>query len=197
MNIKRRVDAESLLSEYMAFNIGDQAPDFTLPNAHPSMGASEMNLQDVMGERGAIIVFSCLHCPYVVGNIGRIEGLAQRAEENDLGFVAINSNAANPDYASDSAQRTTEACERGVPYPFLIDTDQSVSEAWGAERTPEFYLIDESGSLLYRGRYDDSPKNPQMATTSDMMDALDQYLAGERVQNPQTDSIGCSVKWIY
>jgi peroxiredoxin len=197
LNTKRRVDAESLLSEYMAFNVGNQAPDFTLPNAHPSVGSPEMNLQDVMGERGAIVVFSCLHCPYVVGNIGRIEGLAQRAGENGLGFVAINSNAANPDYASDSAQRTTEACERGVPYPFLIDTDQSVSKAWGAERTPEFYLLDGDGSLMYRGRYDDSPTNPQMATTSDMMDALDQYLAGESVQNPQTDSIGCSVKWIY
>jgi hypothetical protein len=132
-----------------------------------------------------------------VGNIGRIEALAKRAGENELGFVAINSNAANPNYESDSAQRTAEACEKGVPYPFLIDTDQSVSKAWGAERTPEFYLLDGNGSLVYRGRYDDSPTNPQMATTSDMTDALDQYLAGESVQNPQTDSIGCSVKWIF
>jgi len=180
----------------MAFNVGDSAPDFTLPNAHPSEGSLEMSLGDVMDERGAIIVFSCLHCPYVVGNIGRIEGLAQYAGENGLGFVAINSNAANPNYASDSAQRTSEACVKGVSYPFLIDTDQSVSAAWGAERTPEFYLLDGSGTLVYRGRYDDSPKNPQMATTSDMMDALGQYLVGESVQNPQTDSIGCSVKWI-
>ena len=180
----------------MVFNIGQVAPPFNLPNAHPNIGSSKMSLEDVMGERGTIVVFSCLHCPYVVGNIGRIDALAQYAEENALGFVAINSNAANPNYASDSAQRTSEYCENGVAYPFLIDTNQSVSEEWGAERTPELYLLDENSSLVYRGRFDDSPKNPGMATTSDMMDALNQFLSGEKVQNPRTDSIGCSIKWV-
>lgn len=180
----------------MAFDVGEQAPDFNLENAHPSIGEPNMGLSEVMGKRGAIVVFSCLHCPYVVGSIGRIEALAKRAQEAGIGFVAINANAANPNYASDSAERTTQACKKGVPYPFLIDADQSVSNAWGAERTPEFYLLNEMGVLVYRGRYDDSPTNPNLATTSEMEDALGQYLAGENVKNSQTDSIGCSVKWI-
>jgi hypothetical protein len=83
-----------------------------------------------------------------------------------------------------------------VAYPFLIDVDQSVSAEWGAERTPEFYILDGDGTVVYRGRYDDSPTNPQQATTSDLMDALEAHLGGARVVRPRTESIGCSVKWV-
>ena len=118
----------------MPFNVGDAAPDFQLPNAHPSLGGPEMGLSDVLTDKGAIVVFSCLHCPYVVGNIGRIDDLANRASQAGLGFVAINSNAANPQYLSDSAANTRAACEKGIPYPFLIDGEQSDGLASG-ERT--------------------------------------------------------------
>ena len=181
----------------MPFEPGDSAPDFRLPNAHPNHGASEMSLSDVLTDKGAIVVFSCLHCPYVVGNIGRIDALAHRSAEAGLGFVAINSNAANPAYSSDSAANTTAACAKGIPYPFLIDGEQSAATSWDAERTPEFYLLDGTGTLVYRGRLDDSPTNPAGATTSELSDALDQYLAGGSVDNARTDSMGCSIKWIY
>ncbi|MDP7043482.1 MAG: thioredoxin family protein [Candidatus Thalassarchaeaceae archaeon] len=181
----------------MVFDIGQNAPPFHLPNAHPNVGEHEMGLDDVMGENGAIVVFSCLHCPYVVGSVERIEALAARSKEVGLGFVAINSNAGNPNYASDSAERTRDACIKGIGYPFLIDEKQTVAAEWGAERTPEFYLINENKVLIYRGRYDDSPTNPTHATTSEMEDAVNQYLNGELIQKPQTDSIGCSIKWVF
>jgi hypothetical protein len=132
----------------------------------------------------------------VVGSVARIEALAARSKEVGLGFVAINSNAGNPNYASDSSERTRDACEKGIGYPFLIDKEQTVAAEWGAERTPEFYLINKNKVLIYRGRYDDSPTNPMHATTSEMEDAINQYLNGELVQKPQTNSIGCSIKWV-
>jgi hypothetical protein len=180
----------------MVFDVGQDAPFFHLPNAHPNVGAHEMNLDDVMGDNGAIVVFSCLHCPYVVGSVERIEALAARSKDIGLGFVAINSNAGNPNYTSDSAERTREACGKGINYPFLIDVSQTVAAEWGAERTPEFYLINKDRVLIYRGRYDDSPTNPIHATTSEFEDAMNQYINGEIIQNQQTDSIGCSIKWI-
>ena len=180
----------------MPLEPGDRATGFSLPNAHPSLGNPSMSLSDVLTEKGAIVVFSCLHCPYVVGNHGRIDALAARAAAEGMGFVAINCNSANPAYDSDSASNTRRACEAGVAYPFLIDTDQSVSAEWGAERTPEFYILDGDGTVVYRGRYDDSPTNPQQATTSDLMDALEAHLAGGEVTRSRTDSIGCSVKWV-
>lgn len=181
----------------MSFEPGDTVSDFLLENVHPNIGKSEMNLQDIMEVNGAIIVFSCLHCPYVIGNISRIEKIAEKATSNGVGFVAINSNAANTVYESDSAENTKIACSKGIPYPFLIDSDQSVSASWGAERTPEFYLINNERNVIYRGRLDDSPKNPNLATTAELDDALSQYLAGNKPNKQRTESIGCSIKWVY
>ena len=69
------------------------------------------------------------------------------------------------------------------------------SRAWGAERTPEFYILDGNGTITYRGRLDDSPRDPNFATTSELSDAIDALLADESPEVVRTDSIGCSVKW--
>ena len=57
-------------------------------------------------------------------------------------------------------------------------------------------LINSEKVLIYKGRYDDSPRNPMHATTSEMNDDLDQFLNGENISVGKTDSIGCSIKWI-
>ncbi len=180
----------------MVVEPGDIAPEFELDNAHPLVGSERMSLSDVLTDSGAIIAFSCLHCPYVVGSVGRINDIHAKAIAAGLGFVAINSNAANPNYESDSAEKTREACEKGTPYAYLIDEDQSVAAAYGAERTPEFYLLDGSATIVYRGRLDDSPRDPAHATTSELADAIDAIVAGSSPKNKRTLSIGCSIKWI-
>ena len=81
-----------------------------------------------------------------------------------------------------------------MTYPYLYDATQDVAKAWGAERTPEFYLLDGNGIVTYRGRLDDSPRDPNLATTSELSDAIDALLADESPNVTRTDSIGCSVK---
>lgn len=85
--------------------------------------------------------------------------------------------------------------QRGMTYPYLHDEDQMVATSYGAERTPEFYLVSSTGVVVYRGRMDDSPRDPSHATTNDLSDAIDDYVSGREVSNPRTESIGCSVKW--
>ena len=82
-----------------------------------------------------------------------------------------------------------------MTYPYLHDSTQEVAKEWGAERTPEFYLLDGSGTIRYRGRLDDSPKDPGMATTSELSDAITALLNDEQPDVSRTLSIGCSVKW--
>ena len=82
-----------------------------------------------------------------------------------------------------------------MSYPYLHDPTQETARAWGAERTPEFYLLDGNGRVTYRGRLDDSPKDPSLATTHELMDAIEALLADEQPDTSRTDSIGCSVKW--
>ncbi len=173
---------------------GNPAPKFNLPNANESSGGSQVSLSEIVGDKGGVIMFTCNHCPYVVGSEGRIEVIAEKARKNGLGFVGINSN--DPiKYESDSWENMVKRAQRGMTYPYLHDDDQTVAISYGAERTPEFYLVSSSGVVVYRGRMDDSPRDPSHVTVQDLSEAIDDYVSGKEISNPRTESIGCSVKW--
>ena len=89
----------------------------------------------------------------------------------------------------------SEMCIRDRPYPYLHDESQEVATAWGAKRTPEFYLMNGEGVVVYRGRLDNSPRNAMEATTRDLADAMDSLSMGDLPPVNRTESIGCSVKW--
>jgi hypothetical protein len=82
-----------------------------------------------------------------------------------------------------------------MSYSYLHDAEQIVARAYGAERTPEFYLCDSDGIITYRGRLDDSPTDPSKVTTSELYDAMKAQISGTLPDVGRTDSIGCSVKW--
>ena len=180
----------------MGFEPGDKAAEFSLPNANKEVGSSELSLGEVVTEAGAIVVFECNHCPYVVGSIERIERLAQRARDLGMGFAGINSNDAI-NYPDDSFTNMEKRASKGMSYPYLHDESQSVATEWGAEWTPEFYLLDGQGVVVYRGRMDNSPSDPTKVSSRDLQDALDAYSMGEKPPIDRTQSIGCSVKWKY
>jgi len=173
---------------------GDQAPDFELSNANKAVGGGTMTLSDAMGDNGAVVMFTCNHCPYVVGSEERIENAASRARELGMGFVGINSNDPIM-YESDNWDSMVKRAGKGMSYAYLHDETQAIAHAYGAERTPEFYLLDSNCAVVYRGRMDDSPRNPMDATTDELGDAMSALAAGDSIANARTDSIGCSVKW--
>ncbi len=173
---------------------GTKAPDFELPNANGNAGGASLSLQDALGENGAVVLFTCNHCPYVVGSEPRIESAAGVARKNGIGFVGINSN--DPvKYESDSWDNMAKRANKGMTYPYLHDSSQEVALAYGAERTPEFYLLNSDSIVVYRGRLDDSPRDPSHATTSELEDAIEELATGVTVTVTRTESIGCSVKW--
>ncbi len=171
---------------------GDTASPFELMNAN-SDGPESCSLSDIVTDIGCVIMFTCNHCPYVIGNESRIETIASRAREEGMGFVGINSNV-EENYPTDDWNNRQKRGE-STSYPYLHDSTQEVATAWGAERTPEFYLLNGNGIITYRGRLDDSPKDPNLSTTSELSDAIDALLADETPNVSRTDSIGCSVKW--
>jgi len=172
---------------------GDLAVDFSLRNANITIGPESISLAEVATEVGGIVMFTCNHCPYVIGNESRIESIAQRAREQGIGFVGINSNDA-VNYPTDDWNSMVSRAQK-MSYPYLHDKSQETALAWGAERTPEFYLIDANQIITYRGRLDDSPKDPMLATTHELSDAIDALIADEVPEITRTESIGCSVKW--
>jgi len=173
---------------------GDKAPDFKLKNANPSILGDLVSFSESMGTNGLVVMFTCNHCPYVVGSESRIEEMSLKAQNNNLGFVGINSN--DPiNYTTDSWDNMVKRAKSGMSYPYLVDDTQDIAQNYGAERTPEFYLINSSGIVVYRGRLDDSPRDPSHATTSDLSHAIDELISGQSLSQTRNESIGCSVKW--
>lgn len=171
--------------------IGHKAPDFSLPG----VDGKDYSLADFTDHRILVIVFSCNHCPYVVGSEERMIAFAKEFEPQGVAFVAINSNSENT-YADDSYDHmVTRAKEKNFPFPYLRDKSQEVALAYGALRTPHFFVFDTERELRYTGRMDDNPKNADLATTHELRDAVEAMLEGLDVEVPLTNPLGCNVKW--
>ena len=178
----------------MGLNIGDKAPEFNLKNANKNVGDQIQSLENSLMEKGCVVVFECNHCPYVVASVERLNNMAEYCKLNKIGFVGINANDAE-NYPSDSFENMVKRAEKEMPYAYLYDESQEVAAAWGAQRTPEFFLLDSNATVVYHGRMDDNPRDPTKVKTSELKDAIDAMLSGQTPTVQITDAIGCSVKW--
>jgi alkyl hydroperoxide reductase subunit AhpC len=89
----------------------------------------------------------------------------------------------------------THAAEKKLTWPYVRDESQEIARAYGALRTPHYYVFDKDRKLRYTGRMDDNPRNPGKETTHELRDAMDALLAGKQPAVPLTNPIGCNVKW--
>ncbi len=177
----------------MAFTLqlGEVAPDFNLPGVDDRI----YSLADLADAKAAVIVFSCNHCPYVIGSEDRLIALHHDYTPRGMGLIAINSNEAD-NHPTDSFEHMVEhADEKGFEFPYVRDESQDVARSYGALRTPHFFVFDAERKLRYTGRMDDNPRIAAEATTQELRDAIDAVLADREVAVPLTNPLGCNVKW--
>jgi peroxiredoxin len=164
-------------------NIGDQAPTFSLPDTD---GA----------ERGpdgvTVVIFTCNHCPYALGWHERLLQVAR--DYDDVTFLAINPNDGER-YLADSYEAMKErvTADGGWPMPYLRDESQEVARAYDAKTTPDVFVLDGDRRLRYRGAPDQDHRTELRAQW--LRDALDAVLAGSEPPQPETEPVGCSIKW--
>ncbi len=177
----------------MAFTLqlGEQAPDFSLP----ATDGKTYSLQDFAGAPVLVVFFTCNHCPYVVGSDEVTRHTALKYKEQGVAFVGINANSekTKPDDSYDHMVQRME--EQKFPWTYLRDKDQTVAKAYGALRTPHFYVFDGERKLVYSGRGLDNPRESEKATVNDLDRALSELVAGQPLSVPLTNPIGCNVKW--
>lgn len=178
----------------MAFtlSIGEKAPDFNLP----ATDGKNYSLSSFAEYKVLVIFFTCNHCPFVRGSDETTRTIAEKFKPEGVGFVGINSNSANT-YAEDSFENMKlRMKEFKFPWVYLRDESQSVARAYGALRTPHFFVFDEARKLIYTGRAVDNPREPDKITVYDLENALEDYIEGIiPVCVPITNPIGCNVKW--
>jgi peroxiredoxin len=177
----------------MAFTlqIGESAVDFRLP----ATDGKTYSLADFADAKGLVVFFTCNHCPYVIGSDEVTRKTAETFAPHGIKFVGINANSTNT-VPEDSFEHMVKRMEEHkFPWVYLRDETQEVAKAYGALRTPHFFVFDENRKLIYTGRGVDSPRDTSKMTVNDLENALEDFVAGRPVRTPLTNPIGCNVKW--
>jgi peroxiredoxin len=177
----------------MAFTLqpGEKAPGFSLP----ATDGKTYSLKDFDKYRYLVVFFTCNHCPYVIGSDEVTRKTAEKYIKSDVGFTAINSNSENT-YPEDSFPNMVQRMERyKFPWIYLYDQSQETAKAYGALRTPHFYVFDNGRKLVYTGRGVDSPRDTSRMTINNLDIALDELTSGRPLTITVSNPIGCNVKW--
>ncbi|MBN1456946.1 MAG: thioredoxin family protein [Sedimentisphaerales bacterium] len=177
----------------MAFTlgIGQTAPDFSLPATDGDI----YSLSSFSKVKTLVIFFTCNHCPYVIGSDEVTRKTADKFLGKGVQFVGINSNSKNT-YEEDSFDNMRlRMDEYNFPWKYLYDESQDVARAYGALRTPHFFVFNADRQLIYTGRAVDNPKDPTKMTINNLENALNEHLAGKPITKEVTNPIGCNVKW--
>jgi peroxiredoxin len=172
-------------------SIGEQGPGFELPD-------TEGQTHEFSGPADApvtVVYWTCNHCPYALAWHDRLLDAARDYGERGVRFLAVNSHDAAR-YPRDSleAMRERVEAEGGWPHPFLHDESQEVARAFGALTTPDVYVFDGSGALRYRGAPDSDYDDPSQGAAW-LREAVDAVLEGREVERPETEPVGCGIKW--
>ncbi len=171
-------------------NLNDQAPTFTLP----ATDGSTYSLSDFT-EDTLVISFNCNHCPYVYNSDEGTRATVNKYTPQGVRFVMINANSAESHPEDNFDNMIARMNEHNFPWLYLRDESQDTARAYGATKTPHYFVFNKDRKLIYSGRAVDSPRVPEDITTHDLEAALDEHLANKPISTPHTDPIGCSIKW--
>lgn len=184
--------AGSLVAQQTSgYAVGDKALVFNLKN----IDGKNVSLNDY--KTGAIVVFTCNHCPYAVAYEERVKALDKEFAAKGYPVVAVNPNEQTVE-ADNLANMQVRAKEKGFTFPYLVDADQSIAKAYGATRTPHVYIVKREGNdfiVKYVGAIDNNTEDANAATELYAKDAINALLANQPVKVASTKAIGCTIKW--
>jgi peroxiredoxin len=171
---------------------GWKAPEFTLPG----VDGNTYSLQALRGPKGTLVMFICNHCPYVKAVIDRVVRDAEELKAHGINTVAICANDATT-HPDDSFESMGDfAREHGFSFPYLHDETQDVAKAYDAVCTPDFFGFNGDLELHYRGRLDESGRDPASPhVRRDLFEAMKEIAGTGQGPREQIPSIGCSIKW--
>lgn len=173
-------------------DLGTTAPDFTLP----SIDGTSYSLADRTIINGLLVVFMCNHCPYVIHIRQELVKKIGEYQKKGIEVVTINSNDFK-EYPDDSPEKmAAAAAEFNFSFPYLVDEQQEVAQAYRAACTPDFFLFNAEKKLVYRGQFDNArPGNSEPVTGEDLGTAVDQMVSNQAITVEQRPSMGCNIKW--
>ncbi|WP_080874073.1 thioredoxin family protein [Oceanobacillus timonensis] len=171
--------------------LGTNAPDFSLL----ATDGKNYRLNDFDYAEILVVFFTCNHCPYVIGSDEVTREIADTYKDKGVSFVGINSNSAETKELDAYEYMVERMEEKRFPWVYLRDENQEVAKAYGALKTPHFFVFDKQRKLIYTGRGISNPKNPEEASVNDLKNVLEEVVSGREITEPMTNPIGCNIKW--
>lgn len=202
VQVVQAVTPKDLPEGFTTLNIGDTAPDFSLPG----VDGRQYSLADFSDADIFVIYFTGTHCPTSHGAMKRMLKFVDDFKDESFSFVAINPNHndglrpdefGHTDYDESFEDSKRYSEDFGWTFPFLYDGEtQSVAKAYGCLATPHVLIFDKDRKLRYNGRFDDSRyPDPSTVKHPDARNAVEALLAGKPVPVETTRPHGCSTKW--
>jgi hypothetical protein len=202
-SVKRSLIVTTLLLPVLGFiaapSIGNDPLSIgsPLPKADVRMkdvSGKEISLQEAKQANGLLVMFSCNTCPYVLRNQSRTNKVCGYALDHQVGVILLNSNEGDREGGNSYADMQSYAKQQGYRWFYALDQNSVLADAFGASRTPECYLFDKGGRLVYHGAIDDSPGDPDEVKRTHLQHAMDEMLARKEVTVKESRSVGCSIK---
>jgi len=168
-----------------------------LPKADVSLhdvSGKTITLKDARKENGLLVMFSCNTCPVVINNQARTAAISKFALDQQIGVILLNSNESNRDGADSPEAMKNYADNQQYNWYYAIDKNNELADAFGAKRTPECFLFDKNGKLVYHGAIDDNPQDESNSKRQHLKEAITEMNSGKPVSVTETRSVGCSIK---
>jgi peroxiredoxin len=167
-----------------AAEIDKPAPLFKLKG----IDGKDYNLESFKGKKAVVVMFIATRCPYSNAYNERMVQLYDDYNKKGVAVIGINSNNTEP---LDNVKQHAE--EHKFAFPVLKDEGNAVADAYGAQFTPEIFVLDSDLTLRYHGRIDNSHKIKEVET-HDLRDVLNAMLAGKEIAKKETKAFGCTIK---
>ena len=169
----------------------------SLPKAEAKMkdvSGKEISFKDVMKKNGLLVMFSCNTCPVVGKYQSRTLETGKFAMDNEIGVIVLNSNEATRGDGESYDDMKEYAKKQGYKFNYVIDDKSAMADAFGATRTPEVFLFDKTGKLVYHGAIDDNANGPDKVTRQHARIAIEEMVLGKTVSTSTTRFVGCGIK---
>jgi hypothetical protein len=179
--------------------IGTKAPKAEMKMQ--DISGKKLSLNDMKGDNGLVVIFSCNTCPFVIGGKdsegweGRYAGIVSECKKNNVGIVLVNSNAAKRDKGDSMKDMKKRAKEKGFDDAYyVLDKDSELANSFSAKTTPHVFMFDKSMTLAYKGAIDDNHESADKVGNPWLKNAINSISAGQEIDPNSTRPKGCSIK---
>ncbi len=154
----------------------------------------DVSMKDAKRKNGLLVMFSCNTCPYVIKNQERTKAICKYALQNNIGVILLNSNEDQRTGDDSFGAMQQYAKDQNYEWYYVVDKNNEIADAFGANRTPENFLFNKDSKLVYHGAIDDNPTDAVNVSRQHLKEAMNDLLAGKDVSVKESRSMGCVIK---